>query len=432
MNEFIGNHDNPNPGDGDGNSTNADREMTAAIIVQVVFMVLIDIFAVCGNVSVMFVVIRNPQLRSFAHLFVLNLCIIDLLAASLVLPVAITTVALEEWIFGETFCRASGFLNAFCIFASISTLAIISVERYYSIAKPMVYAAKVTLQRVLITIVYIWLQSAAFAMAPLVGLNEFTFNPHRAHCSYDWSKPGYHIYYIVMIGLLCFALPACLIIGMYCGIFCVARKTARQVGPTPAVSIEQAEATTSQQQQQQHGSNSNHDMSSKCPTTVANKPISKTKSPICGTEFKAVKTLSLIIGIFLVLWTPYFAVLLYGIIHGQIVSQDIWERVTTWFAYTSFTLNPYIYGWLNRQLRQELIRTLKNCNQCKKDEDNEMEDFPGDGEDFYQFLERTSTRTTSLNTKSSTTTTTTTTVTGKDQSVGLPHSIIEIPEAESD
>ncbi|XP_070578675.1 G-protein coupled receptor 61-like [Ptychodera flava] len=283
-----------------------------------------------------------------------------------------------------------------------------------------------TLPRVVICIGCIWVQGGALSMAPLLGWNEFYFNPNRAHCSFSWNKEGYHIFYVAMIGVLCFALPALIVIFMYCGIFRVARKAARQVGPLPAVNIEagqSAEESTGTENRQERGVRFSEDRTT---NSTANENIHADAKPHCcrpfNGEFKALKTLLLIVGTFLLLWSPYFAVNIHGIIYRQIGDALIWERVTTWIAYCSFAVNPYVYGWLNKLLRQELIKTFRNCSRCRENATSDAEEQIGEGEDFYQFLERTSTRTTSLYTRS--------TDMGREQSVA-PIKIVEVSEIEN-
>lgn len=94
--------------------------------------------AVVGNSMVLTVVIRHRGMRTRTNLFLVNLAVADLLVGAAVMPFAITTLIEGDWIFGSkygTFCSINGWLNCFCLVASIHTLMYISVHKHYSITK---------------------------------------------------------------------------------------------------------------------------------------------------------------------------------------------------------------------------------------------------------------------------------------------------------
>ncbi|XP_022081173.1 probable G-protein coupled receptor [Acanthaster planci] len=448
------------------NDTEDNVDLSAGEIVSVLGMILVDVVAVVGNLLVITIIAKTPQLRNLTHGFVLNLCILDLLCAFVVMPISILSTITVNWRLGDAYCKANGFFNAFFAFSSILTLSFISVERYYSIASPMDHAANMTPTKGVILVVYVWLQSGLLALPPLVGLNTYEYNQHRGHCTFVWGHSPTHVAYVVLIGSVCFLLPATILVVTYCNVFRVARQAARQVKPSytfgsygatasrgnagigasstvssmvSGTCLPNGTSSSPRTGSQAHSSSDEQDSYQRRPPQVQNyvgkKRLFSPKSffNITSSDLKAAKTILFIVLTFLILWTPYFALHLYGVFAGhQRGNTPVWERLTTWVAYSSSAVNPIIYGVLNRQIRQEMadiFQRLWNRFKCYRQPEAALDDAmdPGGAEDFFQFLERTSmfTKSTSvtsgLNTKAEN---------GKDETVRIPGQIPEISEGD--
>ncbi|XP_041458007.1 probable G-protein coupled receptor [Lytechinus variegatus] len=375
------------------------------LIFELLIMSIINLAAIIANTLVLVILIKTPALHTLTHLFVGNLCTLDLLCSITVIPFSIASYAMGEWHLGQVYCEINGFSNTFFAIASILTLSVISVERYYSIAHPMSYATKMTMNKTILLIIYIWVQSAVLSVPPLIGLNSYNFNANRGHCTFVWEKSVRHIIYVVMLALLCFIIPGLIVIVTYINVFQIAREAARQVCPAP--SVENYGSTTRRDvasvSQTRGGGSKSDDKGDVTPTSPGKNCFSvkrlrrksKHSESSQSGDLKAAKTILLIVGAFFLLWTPFFVLHMFGVIHGVFRHQDSWERITTWFAYSSSVVNPFLYGMLNRHIREELSRIWEVCSNFilrKKPQDED--DFPGGAEDFFQFLERTTTTTT--------------------------------------
>lgn len=386
---------------------------SVALIFELLIMSIINLAALIANTLVLAILVKTPALHTLTHLFVGNLCTLDLLCSITVIPFSIASYAMGEWSLGQVYCEINGFSNTFFAISSILTLSVISVERYYSIAHPMAYAVKMTMNRSILLIVYIWLQSAVLSVPPLVGLNSYNFNANRGHCTFVWEKSITHVIYVVMLALLCFIIPGLIVVVTYINVFQIAREAARQVCPAPSVenygSTTRRDVPTVSQARggagRADGGSRSNDKGDVTPTSpgkscfsikrFARRKSKHSESPSQSGDLKAAKTILLIVGAFFLLWTPYFVLHVFGVIHGAFHRQDAWERVTTWFAYSSCVVNPILYGMLNRHIREELSRIWEVCtNFILRKKPQDEDDFPGGNEDFFQFLERTTTTTT--------------------------------------
>ena len=109
-----------------------------------------------------------------------------------------------------------------------------------------------------------------------------------------------------------------------------------------------------------------------------------------GGHWKAVKTLLLIMTIFIALWGPFFVVNLIGVFREELPHEAVVELVVGWLGFSSYAINPFIYGWLNRSVREALSCLIEQVKTSLFASSDTEPDWSG-SEDFFQFLERTST-----------------------------------------
>lgn len=342
------------------------------------FMVTLNILALLANTAVLVVVMKAPHLRKFA--FVCHLCAVDLLCAMLLMPLGI--VSSSPYFAGVVFtvleCQVYVFLNVILIAASIFTITAISVERYYYIVHPMRYEVKMTLKLTAAVMLMVWVASAVLGLSTVFGWPSYSTlsTISAAHCSLHWSHLDHRRVFSLLFSVTCFCLPAAVIFVVYCNVYKVARVAARQHGPLP----------TWTHSQLKHRSDSINSQTTIITTRNAPRRIMRDR-PYGGG--KAALTLVVIVGQFLICWLPYFAFHIHLTICATPSISDDLEEAVTWLAYSSFAINPFFYGLLNRQIREELCK-LRRCYLARPVE-LAVSSHEGSGqENFLQFLHRTS------------------------------------------
>ena len=99
-------------------------------------------------------------------MFVASLAVSDLLQGVFsVGPLAIPTLVTSHWPFNDTTCQFQGYLAFALACASIHTLVLMAVNRYYRIVKPTKYRHYFTKKKTLIMILVTWFYSIC---APLI------------------------------------------------------------------------------------------------------------------------------------------------------------------------------------------------------------------------------------------------------------------------
>ena len=110
--------------------------MTLSILVtisEVTILCFICLAASIGNMSLFFIVYKNPNLRSITNMFILNLATADILVSVLSMPVTIETIVKERWVFGHTVSLALGYFIILSFIASVMSLGMIAINRYFYI-----------------------------------------------------------------------------------------------------------------------------------------------------------------------------------------------------------------------------------------------------------------------------------------------------------
>lgn len=342
-------------------------------------MVTLNVLALVANTAVLIVVIKSPHLRKFA--FVGHLCAVDLLCAVLLMPLGIMATSPYFASVGFTMpeCQFYIFVNIILIAASIFTITAISVERYYYIVHPMRYEVRMTLKLTAAVLAMVWVASGGLGLLTVFGWPDYggLSSISAAHCSLHWMHSNHRRVFSVIFSIACFCLPAVVIFAVYCNVYKVARVAARQHGPLPLW-------TNSQLKHRSDSINSQ--------TTIITTTHNTPRRTVCDWPFgrsKAAFTLVVIVGQFLICWLPYFTFHIHQLLSEIHSTPKDLEDGVTWLAYSSFSINPFFYGLLNRQIREELCK-LRRCYSARPVELAASTHEGSGHENFLQFLHRTS------------------------------------------
>nr|XP_057911526.1 probable G-protein coupled receptor [Doryrhamphus excisus] len=344
-------------------------------------MVTLNLIALLANVGVMVAIARAPHMKRFA--FVCHLCAVDLLCAILLMPLGIISSSpfFATVVFTVLECQVYIFLNVFLICLSILTITAISVERYFYIVHPMRYEVKMTINLAIGVMLLIWVKSALLALFTLFGWPAYGNQSSiaAAHCSLHASHSRLRGVFAVVFTVLCFLVPSVIIFVVYCAVYKVARSAALQ--QVPAV------PTWASVNSDKNRSDSISSQATMINTTRALPQRLSPERAFGGG--KAALTLVFIVGQFLICWLPYFVFHLQMSLTGSMHSPGDLEEAVNWLAFSSFAVNPFFYGLLNRQIREELVKFRRCC--LTQPVELAVSSHEGSlQENFLQFIQRTS------------------------------------------
>ncbi|KAK2494588.1 hypothetical protein MC885_007333 [Smutsia gigantea] len=246
----------------------------------------------------------------------------------------------KEWIFGVVWCSFSALLYLLISSASMLTLGVIAVDRYYAVLYPMVYPMKITGNRAVMALVYIWLHSLIGCLPPLFGWSSVEFDKFKWMCVAAWhQEPSYTAFWQVWCALL----PFLLMLVCYGFIFRVARLKARKVHCGTVVAAEE---------DAQHGGRKN---SSTSTSSSGSRRHAFQGAVYSANQCKALLTILVVIGAFTLTWGPYMVVITSEALWGENCVSPALETWATWLSFTSAICHPLIYGLWNKTVRKELL-----------------------------------------------------------------------------
>uniref|UniRef100_A0A3P8T5P9 G-protein coupled receptors family 1 profile domain-containing protein n=1 Tax=Amphiprion percula TaxID=161767 RepID=A0A3P8T5P9_AMPPE len=319
----------------------------------VLFLLIVS--TLLGNTLVCAAVIKFRHLRSkVTNFFVISLAVSDLFVAVLVMPWEAITEVTDAWLFGR-FCDVWIAFDIMCSTASILNLCIISMDRYWAIASPFKYEQKMTHRVAFVMIGVAWTLSILISFIPV------QLNWHRAGEEEDEScVASLNKTYAISSSFISFYIPVVIMIATYTRIYRIAQTQIRRI-----TSLERA---AEQAQNQGHGVNRNQQQHR--PNDEASLKSSFKK------ETKVLKTLSIIMGVFVFCWLPFFVLNCTVPFCDPPCVSDTTFTVFVWFGWANSSLNPVIYAF-NADFRRAFA-TILGCNRICSNNAVEAVNFSND------------------------------------------------------
>lgn len=196
-----------------------------------VFLFLIYVVSVLGNIAVMIIIILDHNLRSPKYTAVFSLALADLISCSALVPKLLDTFLFDHDHIPYNDCLAFMF---FC-FSSISMQALnlvaLSYDRFMAIIFPLHYQAKVTHRSMLFLIVFFWVFAITLTLVAAGLLTRLSFCKSVVINSYYCDHgPMYRLacndvtpnrVIAALAQILILLLPFVFILLTYCCIACV-------------------------------------------------------------------------------------------------------------------------------------------------------------------------------------------------------------------
>lgn len=144
-------------------------------IALIAMYVLSFVVGLVGNIMSIRVLTGRRSKRlsgvSATRSLLINLAVCDLMVVCVCMPITLGYKIYKAWVYGDFLCRVVPFTQAMSVSASVLSLTVISVNRYYSVHSPLNARSFFTQRKILWTIVVVWVLSSGIC-SPLVFMNQ--------------------------------------------------------------------------------------------------------------------------------------------------------------------------------------------------------------------------------------------------------------------
>ncbi|KAM7395020.1 hypothetical protein PAMA_006661 [Pampus argenteus] len=273
-----------------------------------IFLGSLSVVTICGNLLVIISIIYFKQLHIPTNYLIVSLAVADLLVGVLVFPFSMAFTVTSCWYYEGLFCKVRGSFDVTLSTASILNLCCISIDRYYAVCQPLSYKSKINNRVIGIMIFVSWSVSA------LIGIGIIIAGFNQGKCEESCLTDA-----LISTTLACifsFYIPVIIMLCIYLKIFLVAQRQARSI-----------QSTT-------------------CQNTKSGATVSKM-------ERKATKTLAIVMGVFILCWTPYFLCMIFQPLTYDLTPIAVIETLN-WLTLSNSMLNPFIYAFFYSWFRSAL------------------------------------------------------------------------------
>jgi hypothetical protein len=149
-------------------------QMNILSILLSIFLSMLILTTVIGNVFVIIAIVRERTLRTFGNYLVFSLAIADLMVALLVMPIGAIYEVTGEWMFGPQLCDLWTCMDVLSCTASILHLVAIALDRFWAVTN-VDYITSRTSRSISLLIGSVWTMSIIISAGPILGWKDANF-----------------------------------------------------------------------------------------------------------------------------------------------------------------------------------------------------------------------------------------------------------------
>ncbi|XP_059149128.1 uncharacterized protein LOC131936237 [Physella acuta] len=276
---------------------------------------VICVFGLLGNGTVIYVILRCPKTKTVTNFYLFNLAVSDVLFLTM-MPLMATTVLVKSWIFGFLMCKFYFVLYAINLFGGVFNICVLSGDRYLAVCHP-IGSLRYRTPRIALTLcACVWVLSL-LAMFPIILFSttvDNPYNPGLTTCLLSWPAYGYLPPYIWYSFTLGFGLPVALVAIFYTLVIV----RLRRVGPGKRTKVKSRRRVTF-----------------------------------------LVLTL---IAVYVICWLPFWCLQVYNVTFTQLseVKVVVFHAFTV-LSYANSMVNPFLYAFLSENFRKIFSKAFKRA-----------------------------------------------------------------------
>ena len=169
-----------------------------------------------GNSITLLILMINRRMRVIpANMFVTSLAISDFALAALSSFSGFVVVLTSRWPYSELTCQFQGYLAITLAIASMQTLGLMALNRYFQIVNPKRYRRHFSKKKTILMICTSWLYSLCAPLPYTISGNKMVFHPSKFFCYLQINSRAF----TALMAIVYVGLPTCIIFYCYLRIF---------------------------------------------------------------------------------------------------------------------------------------------------------------------------------------------------------------------
>jgi len=293
---------------------------SAEAIILTIMYALTMLAALAGNILLIFIVWKKPEVRSLTSFMFVNMAVADLLVTLVMMPWSIAFFYTESnWlikgVIGDISCRTVKFIASVAVIASIFCLIFIAADRSYAIVYPL--RRRIWFRKPKILTPLLWMLSIAL-MSVISVTSDFYSPSSKCVLNFEiWGDEqagtrGLFIYLFVISYLI----PLSIITAMYAKT--IQKLWYHQIRRDPL-------NQNLQQQRQQRQQNRKHK--------------------------NVIRALVVVVVVFALCWLPAQVYHLFiAITTWEVKVPDIAMYLVYWMGHVNSAINPWLFLGINRKM----------------------------------------------------------------------------------
>ncbi|XP_054917335.2 neuropeptide F receptor-like [Dermacentor andersoni] len=300
----------------------------AGIVAAYVFLITSGVFC---NLLVSGVILSHAKVRTNRNLFVVNLSVSDTALCLFCMPFTVYSLTRKTWPLGELLCKLVPCFQSATVFVSAATVSAIAFDRHQTVVAVSVQRPEDSRRRVAWYMAAIWIFSVALSLPMCLSQSLQKVGLSRRYmyekCVEQWPSPGAKQLYTLVTLLIQFVIPTTALVVTH---FRIKSHLSCSAASVPGGSA----------------------------TAPDKRGYSERLQRELRRNRRATMVLLNVSVVFAVSWLPWNAMNLLTDFHLEGISPQrlyLIFAVCHMIAMSSATTNPIMYGWLNTNIRRELL-----------------------------------------------------------------------------